>query len=138
MQQPRPGYRTSPLFVLSMLLAGAWLINAPAAVMIHYSLGLLVLIIAWQRRSPRMLLVGAAAVLLGAALAAFYLLPAIYEQEWVNIAQSISPGSRPLDNFLFVHTSDADHDAFNRLISSSPPTGPWELCATESIWPKSA
>jgi len=85
--------------------------------MIHYSLALLLVTIAWQRRSPRVLMVGAAAVLLGAALAAFYLLPAVYEQKWINIAQAVSPGSRPLDNFLFVHTTDAEHDAFNLLIS---------------------
>jgi hypothetical protein len=105
------------LLGLALLLAAAWLTNAPAAVMIHYSLGLLIVVIAWQRRSPRVLLAGAVAVLLGAALAAFYLLPAIYEQRWVDIAQAISAGSRPIDNFLFVHTTDADHDAFNRVIS---------------------
>jgi hypothetical protein len=103
--------------LLALLLGCAWLVNAPAAVMIHYSLALLTVVIAWQRRSPRLLLVGAAAVLLGVALAAFYLLPAIYEQKWVNIAEAVSAGSRPLDNFLFVHTTDAEHDAFNRLIS---------------------
>ena len=102
---------------LALLLACAWLINAPAAVMIHYSLALLLVVIAWQRRSPRVLLTGAIAVVLGAALAAFYLLPAVYEQTWVDIAQAVSPGVRPPDNFLFVHTVDADHDAFNRVIS---------------------
>ena len=85
--------------------------------MIHYSMALLIAVIAWRRRSPRILLTGSLAVVLGAALAAFYLFPAIYEQRWVNIAQSVSAGSRPLDNFLFVHTEDADHDAFNRVIS---------------------
>lgn len=103
---------------LSFLLAGAWLTNAPAAVMIHYSLALLILFFAWQRRSPKLLLIGAAAVLLGAGLAAFYLVPAIYEQKWVNITAVISAGSRPHDNFLFIHTTDRDHDAFNRIISS--------------------
>jgi hypothetical protein len=102
---------------LALLLACAWLINAPAAVMIHYSLALLLLVIAWQRRSPRVLLTGAVAVILSAALAAFYLLPAVYEQKWVDMAQAVSPGVRPPDNFLFVHTVDADHDAFNRVIS---------------------
>jgi hypothetical protein len=102
---------------LSFVLAAAWLTNAPAAVMIHYSLALLLLFFAWQRRSWRVLVVGAAAVALGAALAAFYLLPAIYEQKWVNIAEAVSQGSRPIDNFLFIHTSDADHDAFNRVIT---------------------
>jgi len=102
---------------LALLLGCAWLVNAPAAVMIHYSLGLLMVVIAWQGRSPRVLVVGTAAVLLGAALAAFYLLPAVYEQKWVNIAEAVSAGSRPQDNFLFIHTADRDHDAFNRVIS---------------------
>jgi len=102
---------------LALLLAAAWLTNAPAAVMIHYSLALLVLIIAWRRRSPRILLTAAAAVALGAALAAFYLLPAIYEQKWVTIAAAIARGSRPQDNFLFIHTTDPDHDHFNRIMS---------------------
>jgi hypothetical protein len=103
--------------LLAALLGSSWLINAPAAVMIHYSLALLVLVIAWQRRSARVLLVPAAAVVLGAAMAAFYLLPAAYEQRWVNIGEAVSAGSRPLDNFLFVQTGIADHDAFNRVIS---------------------
>jgi len=102
---------------LALVLAGAWLINAPAAVMVHYSLALLAVIVAWQRRSSRVLVTAATAVILGAALAAFYLLPAIYEQKWINIAEAISAGYRPVDNFLFVHTTDAEHDAFNRVIS---------------------
>lgn len=102
---------------LGIVLAAAWLTNAPGAVMIHYSLALLVVFFAWRRRSARLLLVGAGAVALGACLAAFYLLPAIYEQHWIDIAQAVSAGSRPVDNFLFIHTTDADHDAFNRIIS---------------------
>lgn len=102
---------------LAVLLAAGWLINAPAAVMVHYSLALLMVLIAWQQRSARVLLVAAAAIALGAALAGFYLLPAIYEQRWADVAMSVSGGSRPLDNFLFVHTDDAEHDGFNRLIS---------------------
>jgi hypothetical protein len=102
---------------LALVLAAAWLTNAPAAVMIHYSLALLLVWFAWQRRAPRLLLVGAGAVALGACLAAFYLLPAIYEQRWIDIAQAVSAGSRPADNFLFIHTTDADHDAFNRIVT---------------------
>lgn len=109
---------------LALVLAGGWLTNAPAAVMIHYSMALLIVVLAWQRRSPRLLLVGAGAVALGACLSAFYLLPAIYEQRWINIAEAVSPGSRPADNFLFIHTTDPDHDAFNHLISW---VAVWEL-----------
>jgi len=103
---------------LALLLAASWLTNAPAALMIHYSLALLLMVGTGLRRSPRILLKGAAAVLLGAALAAFYLLPAVYEQKWVNIAEAVSPGVRPGDSFLFTHTADAVHDAFNHLVSS--------------------
>jgi len=111
----RAGLRA--ILPLSVVLAAAWLTNAPAAVMIHYSLALLLVLLAWQQRSPRLLLVGAGAAALGAGLAAFYLLPAIYEQRWIDVAQAVSAGSRPADNFLFIHTTDADHDAFNRVIS---------------------
>lgn len=103
---------------LALVLAASWLMNAPAAVMIHYSLALLIVVYACVRRSPRIIITGIFAVLLGATLAAFYLLPAIYEQKWVNIAEAVSPGVRPVDSFLFAHTADSDHDAFNHLVST--------------------
>ena len=103
---------------LGILLAAAWLVNAPSAVMIHYSLALLMVVIAWERRSARIFLTGGSAVVLGAGLAAFYLLPAIYEQKFVTIAQAVSVGLRPVDSFLFTRTTDADHNVFNYLVSS--------------------
>jgi hypothetical protein len=102
---------------LSLVLAAAWLTNAPAAVMIHYSIALLVVFFAWRRRSYGMLLVGAGAIALGACLAAFYLVPAVYEQKWVNIFGALGAGLRPHDSFLFTGTGDADHDHFNFLVS---------------------
>jgi hypothetical protein len=102
---------------LAVVFACAWLTNAPAAVMVHYSAALLALLLAYLYRSPRVLFIAAAAVALGAALASFYLLPAIYEQRWVDIAQAVSAGSRPAESFLFIHTTDPDHDAFNRIVS---------------------
>ena len=54
---------------------------------------------------------------LGAALAAFFLLPAAYEGRWVNISEVLSPGVRPQDNFLFAKINDADHNRFNLLVS---------------------
>ncbi|HSY91879.1 MAG TPA: 6-pyruvoyl-tetrahydropterin synthase-related protein, partial [Candidatus Binatus sp.] len=38
---------------LGLVLAAAWLTNVPAAVMIHYSLALLLLVFAWRQRSAR-------------------------------------------------------------------------------------
>jgi hypothetical protein len=103
---------------LSLLVAAAWLTNAPSAVMVNYSLALFVVVLALMRHSPRLIGYGAAAVVLGAAIAAFYLLPAAYEEKWVNIAQVLSPGVRPQDNFLFTIMNDPDHNRFNYLVST--------------------
>jgi hypothetical protein len=102
---------------LACTLGAAWLCNVPAAIMIHYSIALLIVILAWQQRSLRVLRCGAAAIVLGACVAAFYLFPAIYEQKWVNVAAAVSLGGRPWVNFLFSHTTDAPHDTFNRVVS---------------------
>jgi len=106
-----------PAIWLGLLLGGAWLINVPLAVMMHYSAAALALLLAARERSARSLLRLAFAVLLGAGLAGFYLIPALYEQRWVNIAAVLSPGVRPQDNFLFTRTADVDHAHFNWLIS---------------------
>jgi hypothetical protein len=137
-----PNFPTTlrPLLCLSLLLAAAWLTNAPAAVMIHYSTAGLALLLAirgvvlnrslpnqslsnrslsrpWRPQIWRPLLQTGLAILLGAGLASFYLLPTIYEQKWINLSQVMSPGVRPQDNFLFTHTADADHNRFNLLVS---------------------
>ncbi|MGI4830088.1 MAG: hypothetical protein ACRYFU_18090 [Janthinobacterium lividum] len=105
-------------------LALLWLTNAPAAVMGTYALAVLVLcraFSAWrQNRSllpedgsanVRILLVQAAGgLLLGLALAGFYLLPAAYERRYVQIAMAIIPNMRVEDNFLFGHTGYGPHD----------------------------
>jgi hypothetical protein len=115
-----------PVLWLGLILAAAWLTNLPAAVMIQYSTAGLVLVLvvreaAIQRsrssQAWRLLPRTALALLLGAGLAAFYLIPAIYEQGWVNIGQVLSPGVRPQDNFLFTMTADPDHNHFNLLMS---------------------
>ena len=55
---------------------------------------------------------------LGLALAAFYILPAAYERRYVQIAMAIIPGLSPNENFLFHHTTDAEHDAVLHTASS--------------------
>lgn len=102
---------------LSLIVAAAWLTNAPSAVMVNYSLALLLVVVAVVRRSPRVLFYGGAAVVVGLALAAFYVFPAAYEEKWVNISEVLSPGVRPQDNFLFAASNDLDHTRFNLLVS---------------------
>ncbi len=103
---------------LGLIVAAAWLTDLPVAVMLTYSLALLLIILAIMRRSARVLLYGAAAILLGATLAAFYLIPAIYEQKWVDIASALLPGVRPQENFLFTTIINyPKHNLFNLLVS---------------------
>jgi hypothetical protein len=109
------GFR--PTLWLSLTLAGAWLTNDPAALMIYYSAAGLAVLMAVRARSARPLLRTAIAMVLGAGLASFYLVPTIYEQSWVSIAQVLSPGVRPQDNFLFTTLADPDHNRFNLLVS---------------------
>ena len=109
---------------LSFILAAGWLTNVPTAVMMNYSLGFLVLWLAISKRSGRVLAHGAIAVLLSAALAAVYLVPVLHQQQWISIGQVLSPGVRPVDNFLFTTIADADHNLFNRLAST---VAVWEI-----------
>jgi hypothetical protein len=115
-----PGFR--PALWLTLTLAAAWLTNAPAAVMIHYTVAGLALVLAMRERSwerPwRPLLRTALAIALGAGLASFYLIPTVYEMRWVNIGEVLSPGVRPQDNFLFTIIADPDHNRFNFLVST--------------------
>src|SRR5262249_55238230 len=101
---------------LSLLIAAAWLTNVPAAVMLTYSLVLLVILVALLYRAPQLLFYGALGLLLAALLAGFYLVPTIAEQKWVNIAEVLAPGVRPQDNFLFTTISDLDHNKFNLIV----------------------
>ena len=89
------------IVALSLIVAAAWLTNAPSAVMVNYSLALLIVVAAIVQRKPALLLYGGAAVVLGAGLASFYVIPAAHEEKWVNIAQVLAPGLRPQDNFFF-------------------------------------
>jgi 6-pyruvoyl-tetrahydropterin synthase related domain len=102
---------------LSLVMAAGWLTNLPSAVMMNYSLGVLALTLAIRRRSFAVLLYAGLAVILGAMLAGFFLLPAYHQQSWVNISQVLAPGVRPEDSFLFTRTTDLDHNRFNLLVS---------------------
>jgi hypothetical protein len=105
------------IVALSLIVAAAWLTNAPSAVMVNYSLALLIVVAAIAQRKPALLLYGGAAVVLGAGLASFYVIPAAHEEKWVNIAQVLAPGLRPQDNFFFTFSDDVDHNRFNIAVS---------------------
>jgi hypothetical protein len=112
----REGWRRVPL--LAIAFAGIWLANAPAGVIATYSLALLIVIACLLRRRLAPLLRGGVAMIAGFGLAAFYILPAAWEQRWVQIARAATDTYNPERNFLFARINDPEFLAFNWRVST--------------------
>jgi hypothetical protein len=102
--------KRSSIAPLGFSVAALWLTNSPAAVMGSYLLAVLALgmWVVEGRAWPALRAAGGMA--LGLGLAAVYIIPAAFEQRWVQIARAINPGMRVEDSFLFVHTKNPFHD----------------------------
>ncbi len=99
---------------LALVVAGAWLSNAPLGVMACYLLAAVAVTLAVLHRSWAYLLRAATAAALGMGLSAFYLLPAAWEQPWVDIRQAIDdPGLKIENSFLFAHPADPQLNLHN-------------------------
>jgi len=112
----RRQWSRAPLLAVSF--AAVWLSNAPAAVMTTYSLALLLGVACFMTRSLRPLLFGAVSMVAGLGLAAFYVLPAWWEQRWVQINGAISTTYNPEHNFLFARANEPAVIHFNWKIST--------------------
>jgi hypothetical protein len=92
---------------LALVLAGAWLSNVPLGVMASYLLAAVVVVAALLRKSWTPVLRASIGGLLGFGLSSIYLLPAVWEQRWVDVQQAIDdPGSRIESSWLFARHAD--------------------------------
>jgi hypothetical protein len=102
---------------LALTMATAWLTNVPAAIMLSYTVVLLLAVTTISRRNSRVFLYGAGAMALGVALASFYIVPVLQQKNWITLGQVLSAGVRPSENFLFVRTGEIQHDRFLARLS---------------------
>ncbi|HTZ72590.1 MAG TPA: 6-pyruvoyl-tetrahydropterin synthase-related protein [Candidatus Aquilonibacter sp.] len=102
---------------LALVFSAIWLCNAPAGVMATYSVILAMGITAFLERKARGFTWGLFALGCGFALAAFYIVPAAYEQRWVQIAGALTTSLQPSHNFLFARNNELGFVQFNTRVS---------------------
>jgi hypothetical protein len=107
---------------LALSIAGAWLSNPTVGVMACYLLGGATVIEMISSRSWRPAIGATAGALLGMGISAFYVLPAAWEQRWVDIHRVMEiPGQILENNWLFARHTDpvlADHDQVLLTVST--------------------
>ena len=102
---------------LAVVFAAIWLTNFPVGVIATYTLATLLFIDCVSRRSFRPFLSGAAAISTGFGLAAIVIIPAVWEQKWIDIGNVLDPKYVPWHNFLFTRNNELIMLGFNRTMS---------------------
>jgi hypothetical protein len=105
---------------LAVVVTLLWLTNVPAGIMGCYLIAFAAMVAAVVERAWWPVVRAGVAVPLGLLGAAVYILPAVVEQKWIQIAQATSVGMRVEDSWLFARHAAADlafHDEVLRLAS---------------------
>jgi uncharacterized membrane protein len=103
---------------VAVAFAAIWLSNAPEAVLASYAAAALLVVLSAVKKSFAPAVAGAAGLAAGMGLAAYYILPAAFEQRWVNIGQVVIELLKPVENFLFAHVDSPEFVWFNWRMST--------------------
>ena len=116
---------------LALVVAGCWLSDAPVGVMGSYLLAFVALITALLARSWFPIVRATIAIVFGVALTALYLIPAAWEQRWVDISQATGvngdPGLRIENNWIFPHHTDAALHLRDQALHFISPIAVWMI-----------
>lgn len=106
---------------LTLIVAGIWLSNGPVGIMASYLLIAVALISALIEKSLAPVVRAAVCTLVGMGLAALYLIPAVWERNWVSIQNAMNPSNYVVENsWLFASHADpnlAPHDILLHQVS---------------------
>jgi hypothetical protein len=95
---------------LSLIIAGVWLSDVPAGVIASYLLAAVAVATALLARSWFPVLRASVSFALGASLSSLYLIPAAWEQRWVDVQQATGfngdSGLKIENNWIFQHHTD--------------------------------
>jgi len=95
---------------LALVISACWLSDAPVGVMASYLLASIALVAAVLARAWFPVVRASIAFALGVTLSGVYLIPAAWEQRWVDIQQATGvngdPGLRIENNWIFPHHAD--------------------------------
>jgi uncharacterized membrane protein len=102
---------------LALVVAGAWLSNAPVGVMVSYSLAAVALAAAVLSKSWVPIARSSIAAGLGMGLASAFLVPAAWEQPWADLEQAtLDPGFRVENSWLFARHADPALDFHDMVL----------------------
>ncbi|MBV9670361.1 MAG: hypothetical protein JOZ43_05335, partial [Acidobacteriales bacterium] len=102
---------------LAIAFGLVWLANTPSAVLVSYLFGVAVVAHWASTRDWRVFIASASGLVLGLLCTGFYLLPAVYEQRWLDLTQVLEPSLSPRYNVLFTSLGDPEFRTYNHLVS---------------------
>lgn len=106
---------------LALIVAGIWLSSGPVGIMASYLLAAIALTSSLIERSLAPVARAAVSTCAGMALASLYLIPAVWEKDWMSIQYAVTPSKYLVENnWLFGRHADpflTSHDMMLHRIS---------------------